>query len=699
MTAMNRSRYRVRAVLSMACTAVIFAAAAAWACGPWLPNRILLESDQDLIRAPLGGFRAEIDRLLPRPPAPALPAPAAPPYDQTSKADLADLQDALRMSDLAPDRREPLIQTYAAVRTALAHYQQVLADAGDDASERPRAPNPGVPDGLPGEFADYLRGAICHHRGVPDGARAAWQAVLDRPEGERRYRSTWAAFMIGKSWLATDPAKAVEAFRRTRDLAAAPGMRDSLGLAATSVGWEARAELNRGRFEAAIALYLQQRAAGDPTAIPSLQRAARATLEAPPDALARVAADASSRSVVAAYLVARGGPCLPVPGPETAAAWLRAVETSGVTEAAGAGRLAWVAYQAGDLKTAARWVDRAPAEDAIADWLRARLLLRDGRLDDAAAALARACRAFPENESWGCLAFANDSWMSETSEFKPAHRTRGELALLRLQRGQFAESLDLLLRAQYWLDAAYVAERVLTADELKTYVDRAWPAPAGPGAARRYRDILRHAAGPVALALEIRYLLARRLTRLGRGAEARPYFPEDLRETLDTYVKGLGAGRDAARPATDRAVSLADAARLLRARGLELTATEGEPDWDAFGGHYDLGSTARLRESPEAPLAAPVSGAEKDRVAASAAEPDKRFHYRYRAADLAWEAAQLMPDNAPELATLLCEAGGWLKARDPKAADRFYKALVLRCGNTPQGQEAVRRRWFPRQGR
>ena len=56
------------------------------------------------------------------------------------------------------------------------------------------------------------------------------------------------------------------------------------------------------------------------------------------------------------------------------------------------------------------------------------------------------------------------------------------------------------------------------------------------------------------------------------------------------------------------------------------------------------------------------------RVAASSPTPDKRFHYRYRAADLAWEAARLMPDNAPELAVLLCEAGGWLKARDPKAA-------------------------------
>jgi len=72
-----------------------------------------------------------------------------------------------------------------------------------------------------------------------------------------------------------------------------------------------------------------------------------------------------------------------------------------------------------------------------------------------------------------------------------------------------------------------------------------------------------------------------------------------------------------------------------------------------------------------------------------------RWHYRYIAADLAWEAARLMPDDSPETADVLCEAGGWLKDRDPKAADRFYKALVRRCTQTPLGQAADEKRWFP----
>ena len=45
---------------------------------------------------------------------------------------------------------------------------------------------------------------------------------------------------------------------------------------------------------------------------------------------------------------------------------------------------------------------------------------------------------------------------------------------------------------------------------------------------------------------------------------------------------------------------------------------------------------------------------------------------------------------------MLWQAGTWLKSRDPKAADRFYKALVRRCGTTRLGQEADRLRWFPK---
>jgi hypothetical protein len=76
--------------------------------------------------------------------------------------------------------------------------------------------------------------------------------------------------------------------------------------------------------------------------------------------------------------------------------------------------------------------------------------------------------------------------------------------------------------------------------------------------------------------------------------------------------------------------------------------------------------------------------------------PEKRFHYRYRAAELAWWAASLLPNESEETARILHTAGGWLKARDPQAANPFYQALVLRCGGTELGRAAAKVRWFPR---
>ena len=102
--------------------------------------------------------------------------------------------------------------------------------------------------------------------------------------------------------------------------------------------------------------------------------------------------------------------------------------------------------------------------------------------------------------------------------------------------------------------------------------------------------------------------------------------------------------------------------------------------------------TIRMRQEEAKPF---ITRNEVNRAQNPPAKPNKRFHYRYTAADLAWEAAALMPDNTDETARFLCEAGGWLKDRDPQAANRFYIALVKRCRNTELGRLADEKRWFP----
>lgn len=62
-----------------------------------------------------------------------------------------------------------------------------------------------------------------------------------------------------------------------------------------------------------------------------------------------------------------------------------------------------------------------------------------------------------------------------------------------------------------------------------------------------------------------------------------------------------------------------------------------------------------------------------------------------------WRCAQLLPDNDELTAEALYRGGTFLMNRDPKAADRFYKALVRRCGKLPLSRQADALHWFPPQ--
>ncbi len=128
---------------------------------------------------------------------------------------------------------------------------------------------------------------------------------------------------------------------------------------------------------------------------------------------------------------------------------------------------------------------------------------------------------------------------------------------------------------------------------------------------------------------------------------------------------------------------------------MELLGTEVEPDWQVHGGNFEVGVTVTNRISLQVSNVLATTTAEIERATQHGVTPDRRWHYRYRAAALAWEAAQLLPDNSDETARVLCVGGTWIKYRDPTAADVFYKALVRRCRKTAIGAEADRIRWFP----
>ena len=536
------------------------------------------------------------------------------------------------------------------------------------------------------EFGLYLDGRTALEAGDAARARELWEQLLALPPESRPWRTVWAAFMIGRSYQRTAPADAKHWYRYTRDLAA-EGYSDGLGLANASLGWEARAELDTGDMVRAVALYMEQYVAGDPTAYASLNVAAWKAASGSPRAFNGYARDPLMRRVLTAWALAGGDPSArpdQCPTSEFRFAWCNALAEVSSVDPSEAAMLAWFATECGSDELAARWVAMAAPDSDLLPWLRMRAAVRTGDHGIATLAMRDLVAAMPTDDG-------KERWRE--SRYSPPSRracARGRLGALLMSAGRFADALEEFIAAHEWEDAAYLADRVLDEDELRCFVDSLadghLPEAQAPRSAWQ-KDL--NAAG------ELRFLLARRLVRAGRLTEALDYMPARHRTELAQFRGLLAAGNDMACSADARAAALLTAARIARGGGMELMGTEHWPDGhdnDSNGGGPDLG---RLRRLLTDRVLVYATADELRRVETSGAVPSQRLHYRYYAADLAWQAARLMPDNSPATAAALCEGGRWLMYRDPPAADRFYKSLVRRCGETPLGREAARVRWFP----
>ena len=714
---------------------LLLAPIGASACGPWFPNYLLDGGDPAVLVAPRASFIVELQRMkLVESRFQAVPLNGrqdeASFADQAAAAEAADLSAALKKAKVGAEELQRILDAHQAVRDQIkgsladaeAQADSPPGESGDEETHRvkPRRAQPAFPttlaiEGLPDEFADYLEGAIAwRNPAVLDKtmARQAWERLLNRPPKERRYKSTWAAFMLGKSWEKDDPDKAAEYFKQVRTLSRR-GFSDPVGLAAASLGLEARLYLRQKKCELALEMYLEQLATEDPTAAASLAFAAAAAFREGPKTLRLLALNLRTQRVLTAFLISRQGERWPTaaeydnsqrdqPGREASPVteWLQAVEAVGVRDVESAEKLALAAYQNNEMALAQRWINRAPNSPG-SQWLQAKLFLRAGKLGPAAALLAKvtACLPLqpPDTNSLMKAQFAELLFVSsELSPVPAARQALGELGALRLARREYTEALDALLNAGFWMDAAYVAERVLTLDELKAYVDRSWQSATPEQIAEEKEKYGSSEVSPALLREQVRYLLARRLVRSLRVGEAREYYPAEWVSQFDALAQALGTGWDESLPTEQRARALFQAAIITRTNGMELISTEVEPDWHVHLGEFEEGVTASWRATNEAAKVLVASQDELQRSAQHRPDPEQRYHYRYQAASLAWEAARLLPDNSDETAHVLWAGGWWLKNRDPKTADLFYKALVRRNPATALGAEADRIRWFPR---
>ncbi len=590
----------------------------------------------------------------------------------TADAERADAASALKARRIPADRHALVLDAYDAY---------VRED--DDAP---------FPTDLPDEFRRYREAVHALARAKDDEAIAGLRALLALPAKERHWRGTWAAYMLGnlEANAGNTPA-AIAAWRQVRELART-GSADTLGLAFASLRHEGAAH-GLDRLDLQIGLCARYEAAGGkvPACAP-WRSLAQAALLAPEAVQDRVLRDPLARSVVNAAL-AEGGRYFWNTLPDdrfvqvgwadasldwARERWLAGTERVGVQESTGADLLAYAAYTGGNYAQAERWAARADRKSPMTAWVRTRLARRRGDT----AAIVRA--------------------YNDVDPAKVSASLHLEMGKIFLDEGRPVDAFHAFLRGDSWLDAAYVAERILTVEEVRRVLPRV-PGPAEPPPPVReawgYRigaytieevapdDEPRHAGDwDVAPRAALRHLLARRLVREGRWKEALPHFPQDVRATAERAARLVEARARATGEV--RGEITAELAFVLRRYGMDLQGTELSPDWHIYEGDYGQDDIEEARR------ARGLSTFEARRLAAHAV-PEERYHYRRIASEMGWTASLDFEDGDPRLSQILCSSGRWMADRDPDYADRFYKALVRRGNGEEVAAYADERRWFP----
>ena len=623
------------------CLSLSLPLGSALACGPDFPMRLLDNRGQSLAELPEGNFRFEISRL------------------GHAVAGLKNVTETAYNMD-APDYAE---QRDKAEQSGLTAEQQVLVKQLRSLTDAHEVESQGT--SLPAELKLYLAGAVAFNAGDHGLAAEYFQKVLALPADQRALRSTWAAYSLGRALFAMSAeadagpdllAQSRKAFEQTRQLSI-DGFSDPLELGVASLGEEARVARTDGDWNRAIELYATQNLQGSAVGYTSLKLLVADLAAMPDDQLAVLLKGKPVQQLVTASLISRLGWSFG-DQPPNELKLIKLLQNSTRGSLDNADRLAAVNYQQGDYASAKAFLEHA-GDGGLAWWLRAKLAVRDGDKNAAAAAYAKAAQAFPQNESWGER--RTPDWDFET--LQPKCRVEGESAILALQRGDYLQAFDQLYRSKdiYWYDAATVAERVLTVDELKQYVDTQVPAP--PPLTQQDRDNY----VPLPVAAKLRNLLGRRLLREERYDEAPAYFDNpDLQATAKWYGQLRNDAESKWWP-TKRAFAYYQAATLARFGGMELLGYEMSPDYATFSGNYSL-------EAPELKVGPLIAEGEVRRQQATVAQPDERFHYRFVATALASKAADHLPHSSQAFASVLCKASSWGTSLQEQSA--FYRRYV-----------------------
>jgi cellulose synthase operon protein C len=682
--------------LMLACSGV----SSIWACGGGFPIALTEQRNEALYGLYEGNFWYEAQRLLPAPKTVFAPNP-----------ELATMRDERGVLD-------DLSAARIAIETAGYSAAQSAAFSAARASANPQAAYAAA-EILPAQHRLYIAGAIAFRtEDFPQALVYFDQIIAAKDSQQHNDRLLWAYFMRATTHLRLDSIAQAEAdFAQLRSLAGA-GSADELGLAITSLGDQARWHLRSRNYQRATQLYAEQAASerqllekeeknednlwrlehGASQGAHGLLAVAR-WLYKDQDSLKVALQNDLVRRLMIIYAYSRAGEVTArerdpsshfyelehdyevierskdaagsdagfVASQLANAIQASLTDRSAITAAGKPSshylldRLSAVLYRAGDFEAAQKYADLSDAP--LAAWVRAKLALRKGDFNQAAHFYSAAASSFP----------IDDAWLQDYDSitYNVGCRINAESATMHLVRGDFNQAAELFWRAdaEYWTDFAYVAERVLSIEELRSFVQVYAPNPA----ADPPKDAM-DGRGKQAM---LRMLFARRLMREQHYREAIAYFDESTNQQFarqfTEHLEQAAATRDEI-----RAGHFYSAALLARDEGIRLFAYELDPDHAIWGGSTtgaDWSTDADGNEtmSPQSAFkpthAAPE---ERQRFIKTLASPMMFFHYRGRAALLAEQASRAMPERSQAFAALLCKATLWTNDLNHPLGQHFY---------------------------
>ena len=282
---------------------------------------------------------------------------------------------------------------------------------------------------------------------------------------------------------------------------------------------------------------------------------------------------------------------------------------------------------------------------------------------------------------------------------------RANAGILKVTRGDYTQALDLFYAnaikkwgteeegyqwnafADYWGDVAYLAERVLTIDELREYIDHHLTA-ATADAAEKTNDS--------GARTRLKSILARRLMRAERRSEALRYFEDPkIRAAAQQYDKNLNETNSSWRPGFLKAQAWFRAAKIARENGMEILGFERDPDWAMWDGLYEpydeQSNDQQAAAKPVVETKDPFeSDDERGREDSSESAYDSRYQYRMTAVDEAEKAADALPVKSQAYAAVLCTASSWVIDREPERAEKVYQRYVKNGAYVKWGSEFAR---------